>query len=152
MKDLFKGIYDQFLADSNLVNNFTAMYNTQAPSNAVYPYIVFSLVIGEEDYDSDNYYEDLLIQFNIFSDAKSVETICDLYNYLKGNTNAGEGYDFFQLIVDNYDTLIMKRDTYRLLQVEKIWQYNVTYRVELRYTGTTTTERFYGNLYNLIGM
>ena len=152
MKDLFKGIKDQFDSDSNLNTNFTAIYISEADPKAVYPYLVFDLVSNVEDFTSSDFIETAIIQFNIFDDSRSVENICDLYNYLKGDTSQSEGYDFFELTVQNYNTLCMIRDTSILTKVKQIWQYNVTYKVMLDYTGTATTARFYGNLYNLIGI
>ncbi len=49
MRNLFEGIYSKFEADTNLAAAVTALYNTEAPANAVFPYIVFSLISNTID-------------------------------------------------------------------------------------------------------
>lgn len=149
MKELFTGIYSHF-AEDPLAAAVSDMYNTKAPSNATFPYIVFSLVVGSHDIDSSQYWENPLVQFNIFSNEASSDEVCDIYNLLKGDAAAGEGYDYFELLVDDYNTVIMQRTTYILMPVEKVWQYTVTYRLMLTYTGESATARFIGKLYNLV--
>ena len=90
--------------------------------------------------------------FNIFSYEPSSSEVCDIFEYLKGVTVEGTGYDFNELNIDNYTTLILKRDVARLFQVEKIWQYNVTYHCMLNYTGEVAVEKFYGNLFALLSV
>jgi len=152
MKDLFEAIFTRFTEDADLFGSVTGMYNTEAPANAAFPYIVFSLVSDVQDFDSDSILEDTLIQFNIFSDESSSSEVCDIFEYLKGITVEGTGYDFYELAIDNYTTLILKRETAQLFQVEKIWQYNVTYQCLLNYTGEVAVEKFYGNLYALLSI
>ncbi len=152
MKTLFEAIYARFQADSDLSANVTDMYFDEAPDDAVFPYIVFSLIDGEEEFDSDNFYEDAILQFNIFSDEDSPEEVTDLFEYLKGDVGEGTGFDFFSLEVENYTTLILERQSYNILRVDDVWLYNVTYRCLLNYTGESITERFYGNLYNLVSI
>jgi len=152
MKTLFESIYSRFADDTDLFGSVTDMYNTEAPPNAVFPYIVFSLVSDVQDFDSDSVLEDALIQFNIFSDEPSSSEACDIFEYLKGITVEGTGYDFYELTIDNYTTLVLKRDTALLIKIEKVWQYNVTYHCLLNYTGEVAIEKFYGNLYALLSI
>ena len=153
MKTLFEGIYTQFKASDALEASVTGLYNTKAKPNATFPYIVYSLVSAVTDWDmGNNTYKDVMIQFNIFSDTPSSEEARDIFDLLEGDVDAGTGFNFFNLSVDNYNTLIMSPDTAILTQVDKIWQYNVTYNVLLNKTGVNVTERFYGNLYNLMGI
>ncbi|KKM88787.1 hypothetical protein LCGC14_1255340, partial [marine sediment metagenome] len=84
MRNLFEGIYSKFEADTNLAAAVTALYNTEAPANAVFPYIVFSLISNTIDLDSSQNWEDYLLQFNIFDDDPSSGDICDIYELLKG--------------------------------------------------------------------
>jgi len=155
MQTLFEAIYDRFLNDTDLHNSVTDMYNTVAPADAKFPYIVFTLVNDNQDFDSHNLIEDVLLQFSIFSKAQSVKEITDIFEYLKGNTAAGTGFDFYELLVDNYDTLVLKRETANFTKVENIWQCTVTYRCLLSYTGTVATEipcTGASNLYTLMGI
>ena len=153
MKTTFAAIYTRFLADTNLVGSVTGLYNTKAPSNAVFPYIVFSLTSNTEDFDSSNFYEDAVIQFSIFSDAKSPEEVCDIYEYLTGDRDDDtSGFDFHTLLVDNYTTLAMMRNTSNLIQVDKVWQYTVNYELLMNYTGEGAAAEFISQFYALMGM
>jgi len=152
MQTLFEAIYTRFTGDTDLAANASNIYNTKAPADAVYPYIVFSLVSDVQDFDSTNVLEDVLIQFNIFSNERSPAEVCALFEYLKGITVEGTGYDFYELSIDNYTSLVLKRESATLIQVEDVWQYTVTYRCILNYTGEVAVEKFYGNLYALIGI
>lgn len=154
MQTLFNAIYARFttLKAASAIGDATDMYNTEAPSDAVFPYIVFSLVSDVQDFDSDSLFEDTLIQFNIFSDNSSTIQVCEIFKALKGVTIEGTGYDFFQLVVDDYNTLQLKRDNSNLTKVKKVWQYNVTYLCLLDYTGEVAVEKFYGNLYALMNI
>lgn len=151
MKEVFAGIYTHFEADP-LAASVTGMYNTKAPPNVTFPYIVFSLLGITPDIDSTQQWETCLIQFNIFSKTSSSEEICDIYNLLKGDPVAGEGYDYFELLVDDYDTVILERESALLRRVENWWQYNVTYRLMMVKTGVAATEKFCGNFYNLLSI
>lgn len=152
MKTLFTAIYERFTNESDLYASVNGMYMTQAPDNVEYPYIVFSLVSDLQDFDSSSILEDVLLQFAIYSDDRSPSEACDIFEYLKGNTALDTGYDFYALSVDDYNTLILKRETATLLKVEGIWQYVVTYRCILDYTGEVAQTRFYGDLYALMSI
>jgi len=152
LKTLFESIYARFLNDSDLLGSVAGMYNTMAPADAKFPYIVFSLISDVQDFDSHNVFENVLIQFNIFSKKASPEEVCNIFEYLKGNTIEGTGYDFYELEIDNYNTLVLKRDTATLTQIENVWQYNITYHCILSYTGEVAVEKFYGNLYSLLSI
>ncbi len=154
MQTLFTAIYARFttLKAASAIGDATEMYNTKAPEDAVFPYIVFSLVSDVQDFDSDSLMEDTLIQFNIFSDKSAVTQVCAIFEALKGVTVEGTGYDFYELSVDNYTTLLLKRDAARLIKADDVWQYNVTYMCLLDYTGEVAVEKFYGNLYALMNI
>ena len=122
MKTLFQAIYARFHAYSDLANNVTDIFLNEAPQNVVYPYIVVTLISGTEEFDSDNYREDAMLEFNIYSKEISASEVTDIYEYLKG------GFDFHALSVSGYTTLILKRETFKLEKVEKIWKYNANYK------------------------
>jgi len=152
MNDLFTGLYDKYIADTALVAAITGFYNTEAPPKAVFPYIVFQMIINTPDLDSSNNWENYTLQFNIFDNSRSADTIGAIYELLKGDTASGTGFDYFDLIVDNYTTVAMVRQSARLLRVDKIWQYNVLYELLSTYTGEVATAQYCGNFYNLLGI
>jgi len=152
MKKLFTAIYTKFQADTALVGAVTDLYNTEAPSNAVFPYIVFSMVSNTIDLDSSQNWENYLIQFNIFDDDSSPSNICNIYELLKGDTAAGTGFDYFDLLIEDYATVVMTREVAKLMRVDNVWQYNVSYSLKTVYTGEVATEKYCIHLYNLMGI
>ncbi|KKM62171.1 hypothetical protein LCGC14_1524320, partial [marine sediment metagenome] len=65
---------------------------------------------------------------------------------------SGTGFDYFDLLIDDYTTVIMQRDSARLTRVDKVWQYNVLYNLRTVYTGEVATERYWVHMYNLMGI
>lgn len=123
MKVLFDAIYDKFVAD--LKYGLTALYNTEADDEAVYPYGIFSLVNNRTDmdggFDADD--EDCLIQFNLFDDDSKSTVINAAYKALK------EAFHKFDLIIADHNMISLIKESANLLRVEKIWRYNVTFRI-----------------------
>lgn len=137
MKSLLKAIINKFEENTSLVAAVSGLWFNQAPQDVVYPYIVFSFVSGKQDFDSSSIFENILLQFSIFSDTTSCEEVCDINELLKGypddpsTLGSSNGFDFCELVVDDYVHLVMKRESFILRQIEQVWQYNVTYRVIL---------------------
>jgi len=152
MRNLFEALYTKFQADAALLAAVTNLYNTQAPTNAVFPYIVFQLISNTTDLDSSYNWEDYMLQFNIFDKNASSGTICDIFKLLKGDVSAGTGFDYFNLLIDEYTTVIMDRELSRLLFIDKIWQYNVNYSLRTIYTGESAVEKYCIQMYNLMGI
>lgn len=124
MTDLFNAIYTRYLAVP-LASSLEALHNTQAPEDAVYPYGVFSLISDVPDWTFTENTENILIQFNLFSNTVDAIEVCALFTLLK------TAFDFYDLTIANYETISMVRENSILTRVEKVWQYNVTYRVLL---------------------
>ncbi len=152
MRKLFEGIYAKFVADASLVAAVTDLYNTEAPPNAVFPYIVYSLVSNTIDLDSSQNWENYLIQFNIFDDSRSSGGICDIFELLKGDTSAGTGFDYFDLLIDSFTTVALIREVAQLFYVENVWQYNVTYILSTTATGVVAVEKYCANIYNFLSI
>lgn len=151
MNELFTSIYSHYLEDP-LSSSLTALYNTEAPANAGFPYAVFSLVSDVLDFTFTENFENCLVQFNVFSNKSSSKEIGNLFNLFKGDPVAGEGFDFFELSLDNYETVSLQRESAILTRIEKIWQYNITYRCVLQYTGEVAHAIANKFLYNLISI
>ena len=152
MRKLFEGIYTKYTEDTALAAAVTGLYNTEAPSNAVFPYIVFALISNTIDIDSSQNWEDYIIQFNIFDDDPSSGDISDIYELLKGDTAGGTGFDYFDLLIDDYTTVVLQRESATLLYIDKVWQYNVTYSLRTVYTGESAVEKYCLHMYNLMGI
>ena len=123
MKELFVAVYSRWIATMGDI----PLYNTEAVDDTVFPYGVVQIISNIEDmtgnFDDDD--EEILLQFNLFSkEAKSTE-INAIYKLLK---NAFHKHD---LVVDGYDTVSLVKEMSNLIRVEKVWQYNITFRLEL---------------------
>lgn len=124
MQDLFNAIYDYYLTTA-LASPLSALHNTQAPEDAVFPYITFSLISDVPDWTFTENLENCLVQFNLFSNTVDATQICALFELLK------TAFDFYDLTIDNYETIYMFRENSILTRVENVWQYNVLYRILL---------------------
>lgn len=121
MKELFDAIWDKFVADGKY--GLTQLYNTVADDEAVFPYVTMSLISDLPDWTFTEDSEDCLIQFSIFDDDPQCS---DTLDAAKALTDA---FDKFNLDVTGYSTVSLAREPANLTQVEKIWQYIVTYRL-----------------------
>lgn len=152
MNEVFTAIYSHYKSDPLASSVLTGLYNTEAPSDAVFPYIVFSLVTNVPDIDSSQLWENYTLQFKIFSKKSSSNEIGSLFKLLKGDTAAGEGFDFLNLSIENYTTVVMNRKGAVLHKIEKVWEYTVLYELMTVNTGDFATEIFVGKLYCLMNI
>ncbi len=122
MKALFDAIYDKFIADGKY--GLTALYNTEADSEAVFPYGVFSLVgaTGElADFTTDQ--ENTLIQFNLFDDDPKSTAVNAAAKAIK------TAFHKFDLIIAGSETISLLKEVANLIRVEGVWQYNISFRI-----------------------
>lgn len=126
MKALFDAIYDKFIVDGKY--GLTALYNTEADDEAVYPYGTFSLVGNRTDMTGDFSVddEDCLVQFNLFDDDPKSTDINAAYKLLKA------AFDKFDLVVAGYETISLVKEVANLIRVEKRWQYNISFRIQIQ--------------------
>ena len=122
MKTLFEAIYNEY-ADSTLADSLTALYNTQAPPDATFPYGVFTLVSDVPDWTFTENFENCLIQFSLFDDSSSSSDICDYFELLKTT------FDFHDLVIGGYTIISFTREVANLIKVENVWHYTATYRI-----------------------
>ena len=133
MKPLFDAIYDK-LAGSDLATNHigTRMYLSQAPQRATFPYVTYELITGTTDWTfcADMEFEDMVIQFNLFSDnLSSAVEVTGMF------TDLTALYDWCNLSVTGYTYLYMRREFFHLVRdVENgVWQYIAQYAVMLEH-------------------
>ena len=137
MEALQDAIYAEYAASTLATTPLiTAMYNTEAPENAVYPYSVFQIVNGNciEGATGPAFTEDYLVQFNIFSGEPVLATVGLVYGLWAIELGVRLCYDFAPLTVAGYDTLSCVRESSMQSRNEKIWQINIQYRIKLRKT------------------
>jgi len=125
MTDLFAAIMTRYAAVPLSASLTGGLWNTQAPQDVVFPYGVFQLISDVPDWTFGENFENVLIQFNLFSDTSDPMQICALFELLK------TAFDFLELSVANYETVSMIREN-AILTCNDYWQYNVTYRIMLQ--------------------
>lgn len=124
MKELFNGIYAQFTAE---VEGATDLYNTDAPATAVFPYVVMRLVTGSSGGTFTEDTEEDLIQFNIYDDDPSSETVCDIWQSISDAFNEQD------ITIVNFEVISLSREgePYLLNKWEiegvKVWDCMSTY-------------------------
>ncbi len=121
MKVVFNAVFNKWTADGKY--GLTEMYNTVADDEAVFPYATVSLINDLPDWTFTEDSEDCLIQFSIFDDDPLSSDILDAAKALT------DAFDKFDLEVVGYSTVSLTREPANLTQVEKVWQYIVTYRI-----------------------
>jgi hypothetical protein len=124
MTDLFYAIYTKYLS-STLSELLTELYNTKANEEAVYPYGVFALLNVVADWTFTEEMEDILFQFNLFSNTVDAVQICEAFDRLNDTFHKKD------LPIANYESISTVRIGANLTQEEKVWQYNVTFRILL---------------------
>lgn len=105
------------------------LHNTQAKSSAAYPRIVFSLPAGLKTNTFSHEYEELIIQFLIYTkDGGSSASLNDIFTKLKAV------YDDYAIPVSGYKTIQMRRTISRKTKDEvdeAVWIYLIHYEVKL---------------------
>ena len=122
---LFDAIYNRYLA-TPFAAEITALYNTEAPEEAVMPYGTFSLPSDVQAWTFTETSEKCIVQFNLFSETPTCDEILDAAVALKA------AFDFFPLVVVGFTTVSMTRGVASLFKVKKRWQYNVIYKIEIQ--------------------
>ena len=143
MKSLTTAIFGKMTSTTALYSDIGGrLYKGKAPASAEYPYIVFQIVsdVPEKTFSED--FEDILIQFSLFSSASSSSDVENMFAHLK------ELYDECALTItavshDIAATLVwMKRENATLMVEEnttpsgtqEVWHYAVDYSVMIQTT------------------
>ena len=122
MRVLFDAIYNYWSSEGKL--GLTEMYLVEAKGEAVFPYATFSTNIVA-DWTFPETGEDCLIMFTLFSKTPDTIEICSIFEALK------DSFDFHDLVVAGYGTIGMTRESAVLIKVGKVWQYSITYRLQI---------------------
>jgi len=112
------------------------LFKGRAPEGAAYPYAVYLIVsdVPEKTFTED--FEDVLIQFSLFSSASSSSEVEDLFTYLKAL------YDECAMTITG-STLVWMKRVNATLTVEdhttpdgtvEVWHYAVDYEVKTEAT------------------
>ena len=126
MQVLFTGLYNKYLSNAALKAVITGFYFTEAPQDAVLPYVVYHKISGVPDYTYTEDMENVIIQFNIFDDHSSSTTVNDIYAKLTAL------FDWCTLTVAGWDSIYMKRELDSLVRDNDIFNYFLQYRLEIQ--------------------
>ena len=83
MKNLTTAIYGKLSGSALAAHIGTRMYKGRAPEEAAYPYIVYTIVSDVPNLTFSEDFEDVIIQFSLFSSTSSSTEVEDIYTDLK---------------------------------------------------------------------
>jgi len=135
MLNLKKAIYGKLSGSLLTADIGGRFYDTQAPEGAEYPYVVYLIVSDVPDNVFQGYYEDVLIQFSLFSATPNNSTeIEGMYGHLKTL------YDECSFNITDQTLIWMRREN-AILTIEdhttpagtiQVWHYAVDYMVTIK--------------------
>lgn len=124
MTPVITGIYTLFSTTNDFNTAISGrLYHAEAPQNATFPYCVVSVISSEHDWTFSDTFEDVLIQFSIFTNESSAANIGTYWSKLIAL------FDSASLTVSGYSSIFMHRGQSRILREvdDNIWQYIVEY-------------------------
>ena len=123
MQDLFDIIYAAYAAGGAAIL-LSALYNTEAPPDAEFPYAVMQVVNSKTDDFASNraYTDNTLIQFNFFDKRSKCDHLLAAVSAFKVT------FDFAAL---GAALSCVRENTLQSFN-DGIWQINVTYRIKWR--------------------
>lgn len=103
------------------------MWNVIAEEGSSFPYGTFDVITDTPDHfaSGNNYIENILLQFNLFSNTKSQVEVLNILGELI------DCFDFANMIVENYVLKSCVRENVIPFKVDNVWQINVRYRILL---------------------
>jgi len=131
MIELWQAIYSYFDTNTNAAALKAALtgglHNLEAPQDVKFPFGTFQLISDTPDHfaSDKNFTENCLVQFNLFSNKRSIVKLLGIYDELIAC------FDFLLLSISNYTTLSCVRQNTIQMRIEDVWQLNVTYRLML---------------------
>ena len=131
MKQLTTAIYGKISGSNFSTAIGGRLYKGRAPQPATYPYAVYFVVSDAPDKTYTESFENVVVQFSLFSTASGTTEIEDIYTYLKAL------YDECALSITG-STLIWMRRANAVFQTEdhttlagtaQVWAYHVDYDI-----------------------
>jgi len=132
MLNLTTAIYGKATGSTFLSYIGSRFYKGRAPANAQYPYVVYAVVTDVPDKTFTEDFEDVIIQFSLYSTASSTTEIENMLTYLKAL------YDECEFNITDATLVWMKRSNV-VFQVEdhttpsgtaQAWAYYVDYDIK----------------------
>ncbi len=131
--DLKQKIFDLLVGSDNAFKTAIGgrlYYFENTDTTITYPYVVYQVVSGDLDRDSGTKYEDVVIQFSIYSNNLSSSEVNDigkelddLFNECENNLSLTNWY------VLSVDRITVPREIRTLLNN---WQWSADYKIQLQ--------------------
>lgn len=127
MKDLDKAIIAEYKGSTGAGSLYAAltggMWNSKAPQETLFPYIVFHEINDSPEYMfGSEVMENTLYQFSVFDDSDAITTLHDIY------TKLTTLFDDVTLTLDSYNTVQFVREFSVSEKIDDYWQYVIQYR------------------------
>ena len=137
MKVLLAAIYTKFTAvnGGGIHNSFYTdvtgrLYFSFASQESTFPYAVYYQITSNPEWTFTDTFEDITIQFSLYSDQSSAVQIGDMRDHCIAL------FDWCTLSVSGYEFIYMRRDYDRIdwIPEEEVWQCIIQYSTYLRKT------------------
>ena len=125
MKEIQEAIMNKYEGDSTITGLTTGLYNTEAPQGAEFPYVVFSYPSGTPDWTFSDDQKELVIQFKIHDNNRTVVNVNLIYAALH------DLFDWCELTIEDWHLTYMKEILEFLVRVDDKWQYVIQYRIRI---------------------
>lgn len=124
MKEILDSIKDTHDANALIVALDTGIFYDKAPPNAAFPYATYNFISDlVERFFGGWFYDDMLLQFSLFSNSRSVNEISNFYGRLNNV------YDEITLDIEGFTNILLRREnTNWPIHLDGIWQMSVDYR------------------------
>ena len=116
---------NKYEGDVTITGLTTGLHNTEAPQGSLYPYIVFSYPSGVPDWTFSDDQKELVIQFKIHDENRSVVNANLIYAALHNL------FDWCELTITGWHLTYMKEILEFLVRVDDKWQYVIQYRIRI---------------------
>jgi len=131
MKVLFDAIMTKYAASTALkAANTGGLHRETVPQNVKYPFTVMHNTDGRPRDTFGARIENHTIQFNIYSDTASDDTVDDIFDKLS------TAFDYCALTITGYTHVIMRRvfnqSFFNEAEDSRVWQYVVRYEIEMQ--------------------
>ena len=136
MKALTKEIYEK-LAGTSLEGYIAdRLYKGRSIESSEYPFVEFAVVDGNPEYTMSENFEDVTIQFDIFSATNSADEVEDIFTALT------DLYDNAVLTPTSETGIYMWRSNFNLISEEhtvrvatqQVWHYSIDYNILIQRT------------------
>jgi len=132
LKNLTTAIYGQLAGSAFATDINSRMFKGQAPEGTTYPYAVYMVVTDVPDHTFSEDFEDVIVQFSLFSSASGTEQIEDMYADLLTL------YDENDFSIEEEDLIWMRESNTAFLVedhttptgTQRIWAYHVSFDVK----------------------